>query len=55
MRFTEFLFNFRRKMKISKDKYKKKLTKMLNVKISHIETRKGYMANENEDLQPFFL
>ncbi len=28
---------------------------MLNVKISDIETLKGYMTNENEDIQPFFF
>ncbi len=27
---------------------------MLNVKISDIETLKGYMTSEDEDIQPFF-
>jgi hypothetical protein len=53
-RFTEFLSNFRRKMKTSKDKYQKKMTEMLNVKIPDIETLKGYITSEDEDIQPFF-
>ncbi len=41
-------------VKISKHNYQKKLTGILNVKISDIETLKGYMTSEDEDIQPSF-